>query len=72
MAAFSLPKDLTMRIATLATDMEDFVAEQREEFYARSDRWQESEAGVSAEAWLEQADDLAEMLEQFPQSSKEV
>lgn len=60
---FALPKDLDERTASLASDLANWASEARDAWDERSERWQESDAGIAADAWIETLAELADTLE---------
>ncbi len=59
--------DLGLQVASLAEDVQGIVEQLQEKFDARSDHWQESEAGDEAQSfidsWSEYADELSSVIE---------
>lgn len=66
MPTFALPVDLVDRITSLATDLESFVTDARDQWTERSERWQESGDGVAADGWIEEVEQLGETLTNLP------
>jgi hypothetical protein len=61
--AFKLSAELNTRIAVLASDLSSEVAEQQEVWNAKTETWQDSDAGNSVLAWLQGLDSLVEDME---------
>lgn len=59
---FKLSKELVKRIEALASDLEATTQEFRDLYDERSERWQESDAAVEADAWIAGLENLADEL----------
>jgi hypothetical protein len=62
MASFRLDNDLSERITALESDLRGAAQTFRDEWEERSERWQESDAGTDADAWIESLDQAADEL----------
>jgi len=69
--AFKLDANIAKTLASLASDLEDHVAELRDKFDARSEQWRDSEKGGTVDAWLEQIEELITTLENFPEEPED-
>lgn len=61
--AFKLSQELSIRIAMLASDLSSEVDEQQEVWNAKTETWQDSDAGNSVLAWLQNLYSLVEDME---------
>lgn len=63
--AFKLSKELVEKLRDVHISLEDELAEMRDEYDEKSERWQESDKGSDVEAWFENLDEFIEALEVF-------
>lgn len=66
-----LDTELYKRIAELQSDLVNAAAELRDLFADRSERWQESDAGMAAETWIESIENLTDELDSITQEPEE-
>lgn len=64
---FKVSADLNKRIETLASDLRDAAEEFRNLYDERSERWQEGDAAMAADTWIESIENLADELENMPE-----
>jgi hypothetical protein len=62
-AKFQLSAKLFEQISTVTGALNDEIADLREAYDDRSERWREGDAGTDVAAWLDELDELAETLE---------
>lgn len=58
-----IPEELKLRMYSLQSDLNTFIEEASEEFESCSEKFQESEKGVSYSAWLEEIESLCDTIE---------
>lgn len=62
-STFKLDTDLAKRIAELASDLHAAIELFRDEWANRSERWQESDAGMEVDTWIEDLERIADDLD---------
>lgn len=60
---WTMPEQLAAQVATLATDLGQYAADEREEFDQMSERWRDGDRGTAVDGWLEELGNLADELE---------
>lgn len=61
--AFKLTPELQAKIRDLQSDLAAFCTDMHDQWDSRSERWQDSDPGVQASAWIKNLDNLSDDLD---------